>query len=134
MRSRWVRGEVVVPAADVQQRDRDVVGVRDHVDVAPEHGRWSRARVPTRGREHGTEQVLIGAAGRPGQVASVVPANGLDQEAVTTLGGRWAGGGAVASSSEGPLGSVGEQPAAAARPQRMPQRIRSAVRSVLTGP
>ena len=54
---------------------------------------------------------------------------GADQGAwtkgvVTTLSGRWARGGPVAGNSGGPTRSVGEQPAAAARPQR----VRSAVR------
>jgi len=49
----------------------------------------------------------------------VVPDHGLDQEAVTTLGGRWAVVVSCRSAPEGPLGSVGEQPAAAARPRRV---------------
>jgi hypothetical protein len=54
---------------------------------------------------------------------------GLDRKVVTTLSGRRASGGPVLSSSGGPLGSVGEQPAAAARPRQM----RSAVGQVLRG-
>jgi hypothetical protein len=52
------------------------------------------------------------------------PTMGLDQEVVTTLGGRKARGGPVASSSGGPTRFGGEQPAAAARPRC----VRSAAR------
>jgi hypothetical protein len=76
------------------------------------------------------EQVLIGPAGRLGQVTGVVPTMGLDQEVVTTLCGRWARVVPSRPTPEDPPGSVGEQPAAAARPRR----VRSAVREVLTGP
>jgi hypothetical protein len=72
----------------------------------------------------GTKQVFTGPAGRPGQVAGVVLTNGPGPGGVTTLRGRWARVVRWRPASEGPLGSVGEQPAAAARPQR----VRSAVR------
>jgi hypothetical protein len=62
-------------------------------------------------------------AGRPRQVVGVVLTMGLDQEVVTTLRGRWVRVVRWRPASEGPLGSVGEQAAAAARPQR----VRSAV-------
>jgi hypothetical protein len=51
------------------------------------------------------------------------PTMGLDQEVVTTLRGRWARVVPWRPAPEGLLGLVGEQPAAAARPQR----VRSAV-------
>jgi len=49
---------------------------------------------------------------------------------LTTLSGRWARGGPMSSSSEGPTWFGGEQPAAAARPRQ----VRSAVRQLLRGP
>jgi hypothetical protein len=81
---------------------------------------WGVGRVAG---EHGTEQVLIGPAGRSRQVVGVVPTMGLDQEVVTTLGGRWARVVPSRPTPEDPPGSVGEQPAAVTRPQR----VRSAV-------
>jgi hypothetical protein len=80
-------------------------------------GRWSRARVPADGGEPGMEQVLIGPGRASWQVAGVVADHGLDQEVVTTLGGRWARMVPCRPAPEDPPGSVGEQPAAAARPQ-----------------
>jgi hypothetical protein len=79
---------------------------------------------PAGGGEHGTEQVLTGPAGRPRRSPAWCPTMGLDQEVVTTLGGRWARVVRWRPVPEGLLGSVGEQPAAAARPQR----VRGAVR------
>ena len=73
--------------------------------------------------EHGTEQVLTGPAGRSGQVAGVVSDHGLDQEAVTTVRGRWAG---VVSCRSAPevhparWGAACGRSAAAAREERCP--------------
>jgi len=74
--------------------------------------------------EHGTEQVLTGPAGVLGRSSAWCLTMGLDQEAVTTLGGRWARVVRWRPAPEGPLGSVGEQPAAAARPRRLRSVVR----------
>jgi hypothetical protein len=75
------------------------------------------------GGEPGTEQVLTGPSqGVLGRSPAWCPAIGLDQEVVTTLGGRWARGGPVATSSGGPPrfggGAACGRGAAAAREER----------------
>ena len=87
-------------------------------------GAGARAGVPAGGGEPGTEQVLTGPAGRPGQVAALVPGHGPGPRGGDHAGWSLGEGGPWRSAPEGPLGSVGEQPAAAPRPQR----VRSAVR------
>jgi hypothetical protein len=52
------------------------------------------------------------------------PTMGVDREVVSTLRGRWAGGGPVSSNSGGLTRSGGEQPAAAARPRQMRRAVR----------
>jgi hypothetical protein len=80
-----------------------------------------------RGGEHGGAWEGAGAhrprPGVLGALVGVVPTRGLDQQLVTTLRGRWARVVPWRPAPEGPPGSVGEQPAAAARPRR----VRSAV-------
>jgi hypothetical protein len=74
--------------------------------------------------EHGTEQVLTGPAGRPGQVAGVVLTNGPGPRGGDHAAWSLGEGGPVASSSGGPTrfggGAACGRGAAAARKERCP--------------
>jgi hypothetical protein len=91
---------------------------------------WSRARVPAGWGSPGPSRCSPVPRRTSGRSPAWRPTMGLDQEVVTTLGGRSARGGPVASSSGGPTRFGGEQPAAAARPRW----VRSAASEVLIGP
>jgi len=74
--------------------------------------------------EHGTEQVLTGPAGRPGQVAGVVPDHELGPGGGDHAAWSLGEGGSLASSSGGPTrfggGAACGRGAAAAREERCP--------------
>jgi hypothetical protein len=90
-----------------------------------DHGSWSSAGAGRLAGEQGKERVLqVPRRCGLGRLPAYWPTMGLDREVVTTLRGRCAGVGPLSSRARGPIRLSGEQPAAAARPQRM----RSAVR------
>jgi hypothetical protein len=115
-----------------RSQGRRLAGVRLRCRLGPSGPTWALVQGQGAGRVAGS----MGGAGahRPRQASWAGrwrgADNGLDREVMTTLGGRWARMVPSRPAPEGPLGSVGEQPAAAERPQG----VRSAVRSVLIGP
>jgi hypothetical protein len=81
--------------------------------IGPNGKRWCDVGRPWLARGSTVAQVRR-LAGFPAAAPLGHLTMGLDREVVTTLSGRWAGGGPVSSSSGGPLGSVGSS----LRPQR----------------
>ena len=110
-----------------RSQGRRVAGVRLRRRLGPSGPTRALVQGQGAGRvsgEHGTEQVLTGP-GRASWAGRWRGADhGLDREVMTTLRGRWARMVPSRPTPEDPPGSVGEQPAAAPRPQG----VRSAVR------